>query len=72
MGRKKKDGRRICYYLANDVYEELTEYAEKMGQTNTMAIERILTGFFEANRSKEQESYDSCFFSGNPIMGMVY
>jgi hypothetical protein len=32
------------------------EYAEKMGQTNTMAIERILTGFFEANRSKEQES----------------
>lgn len=56
MGRKKKDGRRICYYLANDVYEELTEYAEKMGQTNTMAIERILTGFFEANRSKKQES----------------
>lgn len=29
MGRKKKDGHRICYYLANDVYEELTEYAEK-------------------------------------------
>lgn len=47
MAHKKKDGRRISYYLDNEIYEKLSDYAEEMGQTHTMAIERILEAFFE-------------------------
>ena len=37
----------INYYISRDLYEMLQEYAERKGQTGTMAIERILRKFFE-------------------------
>ena len=47
MPRAKKDGHYINYYISRDLYEMLQEYAERKGQTGTMAIERILRKFFE-------------------------
>lgn len=47
MPRAKKDGHYINYYISRDLYEMLQDYAERKGQTGTMAIERILRRFFE-------------------------
>ena len=49
MPRKKKDGRHINYYIDRMIYERLEEYADKKGQTMTMALERILKQFFDKN-----------------------
>ena len=42
MARPKKDGVFINYYIDRQVKEMLDRYCEEKGQTNTMAIERIL------------------------------
>lgn len=42
MPRIKKDGVNINYYIRRDVKEKLDEYCYIVGQTQTMAIERIL------------------------------
>lgn len=49
MARAKKDGRHINYYIERELFEKLQAYAEEKGQTGTMALERILRQFFEAN-----------------------
>ena len=46
MARKKKDGEHINLYVDRVVVEKLRDYAEDKGQTVTMALERILTEFF--------------------------
>ncbi len=45
MVRVKKDGININYYIRIDVKEKLDNYREQVGQTNTMAMERILDDF---------------------------
>lgn len=42
MARQKKDGVNINYFIRRDVKEKLDAYCEDVGQTATMAIERIL------------------------------
>ena len=42
MPRVKKDGVNINYYIRRDIKEKLDQYCEDVGQTATMAIERIL------------------------------
>lgn len=39
---RKKDGVNINYFIRRDVKEKLDAYCEDVGQTATMAIERIL------------------------------
>ena len=52
MARAKKDGVNINYFIRRDVKEKLDVYCEDVGQTATMAIERILddylTKYFES------------------------
>ena len=45
MARQKKDGVNINYFIRRDVKEKLDAYCEDVGQTATMAIERILNDF---------------------------
>jgi len=52
MARAKKDGKNICYYVDRELVEKLQEYAEERGQTNTMALERILRKFFSELENK--------------------
>lgn len=47
MARAKKDGVYINYYIHRDVKELLDKYCEDVGQTNTLAIERILKNHIE-------------------------
>lgn len=45
MARAKKDGVNINYFIRRDVKEKLDAYCEDVGQTATMAIERILDDY---------------------------
>ena len=45
MPRQKKDGVNINYFIRRDVNEKLDAYCEDVGQTATMAIERILDDY---------------------------
>ncbi|MCI6221924.1 MAG: hypothetical protein SPL32_01925 [Succiniclasticum sp.] len=47
MGRAKKDGRRVNFYMKTDVLELLERYSEEVGQTKTEATERILKSYLE-------------------------
>lgn len=47
MARAKKDGVYINYYIQKDIKDRLDKYCEDVGQTNTMAIERILKQFLD-------------------------
>ncbi len=49
MSREKKDGKYISFYMDRKLCEKLHAYAMDMGQTQTMAIERILQSFFDKN-----------------------
>lgn len=58
MTRPKKDGVYINYYIKKDIKERLDNYSEEVGQTNTMAIERILKQFldkYEEDKDKSKE-----------------
>lgn len=52
MPRQKKDGVYINYYIEKEIKERLDRYCEDVGQTNTMAIERILTKFLDEYESE--------------------
>lgn len=55
MGRPKKDGVYINYYIKREVKELLDKYCEEVGQTNTMAIERILSQYLSEYFEKEKD-----------------
>ena len=48
MARAKKDGVYINYYIQKDIKDRLDKYCEDVGQTNTMALERILKHVLDA------------------------
>ena len=60
MARPKKDGVSINYYIRRDVKEKLDKYCEEVGQTATMAIERILNEYLDAffKKQKGQQKED--------------
>ena len=45
MAKAKKDGRHLNLYIERAVIEQLEKYCEEVGQTKTVAIERILTRY---------------------------
>ncbi len=60
MARAKKDGKYVNYYVEAAIVERLEQYCEETGLTKTMALERILKGFFaeldnnnNSNQNKE-------------------
>lgn len=46
MQTKKKDGRCLNCIISRDVFEQLETYCNEVGQTKTLAVERILKKFF--------------------------
>lgn len=42
MSRKKKEGTHLNVVLRQDIYDAFCAYAERKGQTKTMALERII------------------------------
>lgn len=56
MARAKKDGVNIKYYIRRDIKEKLDVQCEDVGQTATMAIERILEQYLiEYEKDKESK-----------------
>lgn len=55
MARPKKDGTYLNVCIKTEVYKRLTQYCEETGQPKTVAVERILTNFFN-KRSKEDST----------------
>ena len=47
MAKAKKDGRHLNLYIERAVIEQLEKYCEEVGQTKTVAIERILTRYLD-------------------------
>lgn len=56
MARPKKDGVNINYYIRRDIKEKLDAYCEDMGQTATMAIERILDEYITKHFDNKNEN----------------
>lgn len=60
MARPKKDGVNINYFIRRDIKEKLDAYCDAVGQTATMAIERILddylTRYFEQSDNKKSRN----------------
>lgn len=54
-GKTKKDGININYYIRKDIKEKLDNYCLEVGQTNTMAIERILEHFLLDYEQQKKE-----------------
>ncbi len=55
MARTKKDGEKISFYVDRQVMEDLRAYAEEKGQTVTMAMERILRAFLDAENGNSEK-----------------
>lgn len=56
MARAKKDGKALNCNIDRQVYARLEEYCHEVGQTKTMAIERILNQFFNDYYSKSEKN----------------
>ena len=48
MGKPKKDGQRFNIIMDRNQYNRLALYAEEKGQTKTLAVERIIKKFLDA------------------------
>lgn len=55
MARPKKDGTYLNVCIKTEVYDKLARYCEETGQPKTVAVERILTSFFD-KRNKETDT----------------
>ena len=59
MSREKKDGKRINFYMDRKVLEMLDQYCDEVGQTKTIATERILQEHLETYfASREEEKLE--------------
>lgn len=56
MSRTKKDGKSLNCVIDREIFEQLEIYCNEVGQTKTMAVERILKQFFSDyyNRTGEE------------------
>lgn len=58
MGRPKKDGRDLNCFLRRDLFEQLEQYCDEMGQTKTMVIERALEKTFREHEKTKKKNKD--------------
>lgn len=55
MPQQKKDGKYINLKIRRDIYDKFVAYAEKKGQSKTVALERILEAYLAENDGKKSE-----------------
>lgn len=67
MPRQKKDGVNINYFIRRDVKEKLDAYCEDVGQTATMAIERILDDYLTKYLTDKESTKESTSESKNKV-----
>ena len=55
MTRPRKDYKNLTIKLDSVIAEELEQYCDEVGQTKTMAIERILKAYFDDRKKQTEE-----------------
>lgn len=56
MARTKKDGRSLNCVIDREIFEQLELYCNDVGQTKTMAVERILRQYFSDYYKQSSDS----------------
>ena len=59
MQKKKKDGKSLNCVIDRDVYQMLESYCDELGQTKTLAVERILKQHITEYYKQTQGTYES-------------
>lgn len=54
MARQKKNGTYLNVCIDSEIYEQLSQFCDKAGQTKTVAVERALLDYFEDYTRKQQ------------------
>ena len=54
MARQKKNGTYLNVCIYSEIYEQLSQFCDKAGQTKTVAVERALLDYFEDYTRKQQ------------------
>lgn len=54
MARQKKNGTYLNVCIDSEIYEQLSQFCDKAGQTKTVAVERALHDYFEDYTRKQQ------------------
>ena len=54
MAREKKDGKRVNFYMEKGILDMLDQYCSEVGQTKTIATERILKQALETYFSDKE------------------
>jgi hypothetical protein len=56
MRKQKKDGKSLNCVIDREVFEQLETYCNEVGQTKTLAVERILKQFFKSYYNSDIQS----------------
>lgn len=56
MAHPKKNGTYLNVCIKTEIYNKLAQYCEKTGQAKTVAVERILTNFFDKQNREENKN----------------
>lgn len=54
MARQKKNGTYLNVCIDSEIYEQLSQFCDKAGQTKTVAVERALLEYFEEYTRKQR------------------
>lgn len=54
MARPRKEGKKVSFYMDAEIVERLDEYCEEMGQSKTLAVERIIKAHLDEHDKAKQ------------------
>ena len=54
MARPRKEGKKVSFYMDAEIVERLDEYCEEMGQSKTLAVERIIKAHLDERDKAKQ------------------
>ena len=54
MARPKKEGRKVSFYMDAQIVNRLEQYCEEMGQSKTLAVERIIKAHLDEHDKKKK------------------
>ena len=54
MARPRKEGKKVSFYMDAEIVERLDEYCEEMGQSKTLAVERIIKARLDEHDKEKQ------------------
>ena len=54
MARPRKEGKKVSFYMDAEIVERLDEYCEEMGQSKTLAVERIIKAHLDEHDEEKQ------------------